>query len=123
MFKMYVALGSKRFPSGHNSLETDANIVTDPQLLRHKDFRARKDYLKRVKGLKLKPEDNIWIDVESPFKPLHYDGFTAIAMAISKRSGVPFSWYDARRGTWRLRLKRLKFIQIGQGRFAGAKSE
>jgi hypothetical protein len=62
-----------------------------------RDLAEYKEHLERVKRLEIKPEDHIWITVESPFSPLKYHAFTSLHVALSKRSGVPFSWHDARR--------------------------
>jgi hypothetical protein len=62
-----------------------------------RDILEYRDYLTRVKGLKINPEDHIWIEINSPFKPLDYDAFAKISIALSKRSGIPFGWHDARR--------------------------
>jgi hypothetical protein len=62
-----------------------------------RDLIEYKEYLGRVKRLEIKPEDHIWIEIESPFNPLQYHAFTSRHIALSKRSGVPFSWHDARR--------------------------
>jgi len=62
-----------------------------------RDLIDYKDYLERVKGLRLKPEDHIWLQLTSPFAPLDYDGFGRIAIELSERSGIKFGWHDARR--------------------------
>ena len=62
-----------------------------------RDLLDYKDYLERVKGVKLTPESHVWIQLVSPFDPVDYDGFARISSELSKRSGVQFSWHDARR--------------------------
>jgi len=62
-----------------------------------RDLMDYKDMLERVKGVQITPETNIWIQLERPFKPLYYNAFSKIEKVLSERSGVPFSWHDARR--------------------------
>lgn len=62
-----------------------------------RDLADYKDYLERVKGVKITPQTNMWIQINAPFEPLGYDAFSKIAEALSQRSGVAFGWHDARR--------------------------
>jgi len=62
-----------------------------------RDLIDYKDYLERVKGVKITPQTNMWIQINAPFEPLGYDAFSKIAEALSQRSGVAFGWHDARR--------------------------
>jgi len=62
-----------------------------------RDLIDYKDYLERVKGLKLTLENHIWIQINAPFERLGYDAFSKIAEALGQRSGVIFGWHDARR--------------------------
>jgi len=75
--------------------DTEQHTFLTPEAKR--DLLEYKDYLTRVKGLKINPEDHIWIEINSPYAPLDYDAFAKISVALSKRSGIPFSWHDARR--------------------------
>jgi hypothetical protein len=57
-----------------------------------------KDWMERKHSRMLTPEDHIWLDITpKAYKPLAYDSFTTIVLRLSKDSGVPFSWHDARR--------------------------
>jgi len=64
-----------------------------------RDLLDYKDWLERTKGVKLKPDDNIFIDLRygTKVKPIGFAALGQIALVLSKRSGVPFSWHDARR--------------------------
>lgn len=62
-----------------------------------KDLADYKSWLERVKGVKLKPENNIFLEVNAPYEPLGYNGLSKIAYQLSRWSGVPFSWHDSRR--------------------------
>ena len=62
-----------------------------------RDLLDYKDYMERVKGVKITPETNIWLNVCEPFDPLGYSTFSKIAVDLGERSGVPFGWHDARR--------------------------
>jgi len=64
-----------------------------------RDLIDYKDWLERVKGIKLGTNDPIFIDTRygNKVKPLGYNALGQIALLLSKRSGVPFSWHDARR--------------------------
>jgi len=50
-----------------------------------------------MKGVKITLEDHVFIQTAKPFKPLVWGTFSKIASDLSHRSGVPFSWHDARR--------------------------
>jgi hypothetical protein len=62
-----------------------------------KDLLDYYDWLTRVKGVVLKPEDAIFLEVNAPYKPLRYEALSKIAFQLSRWSGVPFGWHDARR--------------------------
>jgi len=62
-----------------------------------KDLIDYKDWLERVKGLKITVEDKIFVQVDQPYSGLNDNALTKIATVLSERSGVPFSWHDARR--------------------------
>jgi hypothetical protein len=61
-----------------------------------KDLLDYKEWLERIKGIKPKPEDTIFIELHPPYQGVQYGTLTKISRAISKRS-VEFSWHDARR--------------------------
>jgi CRISPR/Cas system CSM-associated protein Csm2 small subunit len=56
-----------------------------------------KNWIERKLNVKLKPTDNIWLDVRGSYKPLEYDSFSTVISRLSKDSGVNFTWHDARR--------------------------
>ena len=56
-----------------------------------------KNWIERKLNVKLKPTDNIWLDVRGSYKALGYDSFSTIISRLSKDSGVNFTWHDARR--------------------------
>lgn len=62
-----------------------------------RDLVDYKDWLERVKGIKPQPADHIFIELHPPYQGVQYGTLTKISRAISKRSGVEFSWHDARR--------------------------
>ena len=62
-----------------------------------RDLIEYREFLRRIKHLEAKPEDHVWLEVESPFIPLPYSALTSLYINLSERSGVPFSWHDARR--------------------------
>jgi len=61
-----------------------------------RDLLDYKDYLER-KGVKITPETNIWLNACEPFDPLGYSTFSKIAVDLTERTGILFSWHDARR--------------------------
>lgn len=62
-----------------------------------RDLLEYKEWLERVKGLKVMPEDHIFVETHPPYKELDYATLSGISIKLAKRSGVPFSWHDARR--------------------------
>ena len=62
-----------------------------------RDLIDYKDWLERVKEVKLTRETNIFLRLQKPFEPLVYETLSKIACDLSKRSGVKFTWHDARR--------------------------
>jgi hypothetical protein len=62
-----------------------------------RDLIEYRDWLQKVKGLKLTPEDNVFIAVDRPFNPLTVDGLINVNVKLVERSGVAFGWHDARR--------------------------
>ena len=62
-----------------------------------RDLIDYKDWLQRIKGKQLLSEDAIFVQTIKPFNPLNDNSLSRINALLSKRSGVPFSWHDARR--------------------------
>jgi hypothetical protein len=65
-----------------------------------RDLTDYKDWLERVKGVKLGLEDSIFIDshhLQPPYKSIGTSGLGKVAAVLIRRSGVPFGWHDARR--------------------------
>jgi len=62
-----------------------------------RDLIEYKEWLERVKGLKVMPEDHIFVETHPPYKQLDYATLSGISRKLAKRSGVEFSWHDARR--------------------------
>ena len=62
-----------------------------------RDLIEYRDWLERIKGVKFSPEDNIFVQVEKPFKPITIDILSNINTRLAEYSGIPFSWHDARR--------------------------
>lgn len=56
-----------------------------------------RNWIERRLNVKLKPSDNIWLDVRGSYKSLEYDSFSTVISRLSRESGVAFSWHDARR--------------------------
>jgi len=62
-----------------------------------RDLADYRDYLERVKGVKLTSESHIWVQLIAPYRQLDYNAFSKITEELKKRSGIEFSWHDARR--------------------------
>lgn len=64
-----------------------------------RDLLDYKDWLERVKGVKLGLDDPIFIDLHAGehVKPIGYGTLGELAIVLTERSGVKFSWHDARR--------------------------
>lgn len=62
-----------------------------------RDLIDYKDWLERVKGLKLTTDSAVFMELHAPCKAIGYTSMSKIATVLSRRSGVPFSWHDARR--------------------------
>lgn len=62
-----------------------------------RDLIDYKDWVERIKGLKLGLEDPIFIDLHPPYQAIKLSSLTKLGTVLSKRSGVPFGWHDARR--------------------------
>lgn len=62
-----------------------------------RDLIDYKDWLERMKDIKLTSEDHVFVELHPPYKSIGYAALTKISYALSRRSGVKFSWHDARR--------------------------
>jgi len=62
-----------------------------------RDLINYKEWIETKLGRKLTPEDNIWLETYSPYKPIEYKRLGNLIWQLSKATGVPFSWHDARR--------------------------
>jgi len=62
-----------------------------------RDLLDYKDFMERVNKRKITSEDHIWLEVNAPYEPLGYDAFSLIAEHLTQRTGIAFSWHDARR--------------------------
>ena len=62
-----------------------------------KDLVEYRDWLGQIKGVKVGSNDYIFVEVHPPYKEMDYGSLGAVAVRLTKRSGVPFSWHDARR--------------------------
>jgi hypothetical protein len=65
-----------------------------------RDLIDYKDWLERVKSVKLSLEDSIFIDLhhlQPPYQSVGTSGLGKVAAVLIRRSGVPFGWHDARR--------------------------
>lgn len=62
-----------------------------------RDLIDYKDWLIRIKGLTITAEDHIFVELHPPYKSMSYPTLTKISQTLSRRSGIHFSWHDARR--------------------------
>lgn len=64
-----------------------------------RDLIDYKEWLERTKGVKLKPDDPIFIDLRygNKVKEIGFAALGQLAFVLSNRSGVPFGWHDGRR--------------------------
>jgi hypothetical protein len=60
------------------------------------DLSYNKDWLERIKGIKLGLEDSIFIELHPPYQAISLSSLAKISVTLGKRSGVPFGWHDAR---------------------------
>ena len=76
---------------------TEQHTFLTPEAKR--DLLDYKEGLERTKSVRLGLDDPIFIDLRygSKVKPMGYASLGRLAMVLSQRSGVPFSWHDARR--------------------------
>jgi len=62
-----------------------------------KDLLDYKDWLERIKGLTITPEDHVFVELHPPYKEMGYSTLSKISRTLGRRSDVKFSWHDARR--------------------------
>ena len=62
-----------------------------------RDLVDYKDWLERVRGITLTPESHIFVELHPPYESMAYSTLTKVSRELSKRSGIEFSWHDARR--------------------------
>ena len=62
-----------------------------------RDLIAYIDWMERMRGVTFTPEDRIFREINSPFGALTGDNLNRVALDLSRGSGVPFGWHDARR--------------------------
>jgi hypothetical protein len=62
-----------------------------------RDLIDYRDWLERIKLLKLTADSVVFIELHAPYKCIGYASMSKIVTVLSKRSGVLFSWHDARR--------------------------
>jgi hypothetical protein len=62
-----------------------------------RDLIEYKDWLERIKGLHITPEDYVFVELHPPYKSMAMSTLSKVPTQLSKRSGVGFSWHDARR--------------------------
>jgi hypothetical protein len=62
-----------------------------------RDLIDYKDRLERTKGKKVLPENTIFVQTIQPFNSLTDSSLSRVNTLLAKRSGVLFSWHDARR--------------------------
>jgi SNF2 family DNA or RNA helicase len=56
-----------------------------------------KEFIEQKLGRKVRSEEHIWLDLQTPYKPLEYDSFATLISRLTKEAGVKFTWHDARR--------------------------
>jgi len=62
-----------------------------------RDLIEYKEWIEKKMGRALTKEDNIYVEVKEPFRPLSYDRVGGVFDEMAERSGIPFSPHDARR--------------------------
>jgi len=62
-----------------------------------RDLIEYKDWLERIKGLHITPEDYVFVELHPPYKSMAMSTLSKVPTQLSKRSGIGFSWHDARR--------------------------
>ena len=62
-----------------------------------RDLLNYKEWIEQKLMRKLAPEDNVFLETYSPYRPLSYYSFGLFIWRLSKDAGVPFSWHDAKR--------------------------
>ena len=62
-----------------------------------RDLIEYRDWLERIKGLHISPEDYVFVELHPPYKSMAMSTLSKVPTQLSKRSGVGFSWHDGRR--------------------------
>lgn len=62
-----------------------------------RDLINYKEWIEQRMGRKMTPEDNIWREVNNPYEPITHSNLGWIIWILSNKTGVAFSWHDARR--------------------------
>ena len=62
-----------------------------------RDLLNYREWIEAKVGRKLTPEDNIFLEIATPYGPLRYGRLGTLMWHLSHDSGIPFSWHDARR--------------------------
>jgi hypothetical protein len=62
-----------------------------------RDLISYKEWMEQKVGRKLTSEDYVFLETYVPYKPMRYDRLGTLIYNLSKTTGVPFSWHDARR--------------------------
>jgi hypothetical protein len=61
------------------------------------DLKEYKEFMEKLRGVKLTRDMNVFLHIHKPYDPINYDFLGQQIVAISRRAGVPFSPHDARR--------------------------
>jgi len=56
-----------------------------------------REWIEEKMGRKLAKDDHVWLSAYEPYEPLTHKGFGMLIWKLQRRSGVKFSWHDARR--------------------------
>ena len=64
-----------------------------------RDLMNYKEWIERPQklGRKLTLNDYMWLETGKPYQPIGYGTFGSLIFTLSRNTGVPFSWHDARR--------------------------
>jgi hypothetical protein len=64
-----------------------------------RDLMNYKEWIERPQklGRKLTLNDHMWLETGKPYQPIVYGTFGSLIFTLSRNTGVPFSWHDARR--------------------------
>lgn len=62
-----------------------------------RDLLNYREWIEAKIGRKLTAEDNVFLEIATPYGPLGYGRLGTLMWHLSHDSGIPFSWHDARR--------------------------